>query len=53
MRWPVEVILDLMLSEMSFTEILEDHPELEKDDLLASLAYAKLVVSGQTFTLAA
>jgi uncharacterized protein (DUF433 family) len=46
-RWPVEVILDLMLSEMSFTEILADHPELEKDDLLASLVYAKLVVSGQ------
>ncbi|MGB3546086.1 MAG: DUF433 domain-containing protein [Saprospiraceae bacterium] len=51
MRWPVEVILDLMLSEMSFSEILEDHPELEKEDLLASLAYAKLMITGQLITL--
>jgi uncharacterized protein (DUF433 family) len=53
MRWPVEVVLDLMLSEMSFEEILEDHPELEKQDLLASLEYAKILVSGKTVNLAA
>ena len=35
MRWPIEVLLDMMLSEMTFDEILEDHPELEKQDLLA------------------
>lgn len=38
MRWPVEVILDMMLSGMSFQEILEDHPELEQADLMACLA---------------
>lgn len=53
MRWPVEVLLDMILSEMSFEEILEDHPELEKEDILASLEYAKLLVSGRTITLAA
>jgi len=53
MRWPVEVILDMMLAEMSFEEILEDHPELEKEDLLASLEYAKLLVSGKSINLAA
>lgn len=53
MRWPVEVLLDMMLSEMSFEEILEDHPELEKEDILASLEYAKILVSGRTITLAA
>jgi uncharacterized protein (DUF433 family) len=47
MRWPVEVILDMMLSEMAFSEILEDHPELEKEDLLACLAFAKKLVSGE------
>lgn len=47
MRWPVEVILDMMLSEMTFEEILADHPELEKKDLLACLAFAKKLVSGQ------
>lgn len=53
MRWPVEVVLDLIGSEMSFEEILEDHPELEREDLLASLNYAKLLVSGKSYKLAA
>lgn len=48
MRWPVEVILDLLGSEMTMAEILEDHPELEKEDILAANTYAKLLVSGQT-----
>ena len=42
MRWPVEVVIDLIASGMSFEEIIIDHPELEKDDILASLAYAKV-----------
>jgi uncharacterized protein (DUF433 family) len=46
MRWPVEVILDMLQAEMSFIEILDDHPELEKDDILASLQYARFLVSG-------
>lgn len=53
MRWPVEVILDLLGSEMTMEEILEDHPELEKDDIIASLNYARLLVSGQTIKPAA
>jgi uncharacterized protein (DUF433 family) len=47
MRWPVEVILDLLSSGMTMVEILEDHPELEKEDILASLNYAKLLLSGK------
>lgn len=47
MRWPVEVILDLLSSQMTIEEILEDHPELEKEDILASLNYAKLLTSGK------
>lgn len=46
MRWPVEVILDMLGSEMTFEEILNDHPELEKEDILASLQFAKLLSSG-------
>ena len=53
MRWPVEVILDLMLSGMTFDEILEDHPELEHADLMACLAYAKVLVSGHQIITAA
>ncbi len=46
MRFPVEVVLDLLGSEMSIDEILEDHPELEREDILASLAFAKQSISG-------
>jgi uncharacterized protein (DUF433 family) len=53
MRWPVEVLLDMLLSEMTFAEILEDHPELQKEDLLACIEYAKVLISGQIITVAA
>jgi len=53
MRWPVEVLLDLIASEMTWDEILKDHPELEREDILASLNYAKLLVSGKSFKQAA
>ena len=48
MRWPVEVIIDLIASGMSFDDIITDHPELEKDDILAALAYAKMTLSGKS-----
>ena len=47
MRWPVEVLLDLLSSGMNQQEILADHPELEIEDILASLQYAKLVIQGK------
>ena len=46
MRWPVEVILDLLGSKMTIPEILEDHPELEKEDIVACINYARLLISG-------
>ena len=51
MRWPVEVILDMLTSGMTVQEILEDHPELEEEDIFVSLNYAKLVVSGKSLKL--
>ncbi len=48
MRWPVEVIIDMLGSGMSIEQILEDHKELEKDDILASLNFAKLYISGHS-----
>ncbi|MGV3601478.1 MAG: DUF433 domain-containing protein [Dyadobacter fermentans] len=53
MRWPVEVIIDMLGSGMSIAEILEDHPELEREDILASLNYAKMLVSGRSINEAA
>jgi uncharacterized protein (DUF433 family) len=48
MRWPVEVILDMLSSEMSIEEIITDHPELEKEDILAALQFARLLASGKS-----
>jgi uncharacterized protein (DUF433 family) len=40
LRYPVEFILELLASGMSFEDILEDYEDLEKEDLQATLAYA-------------
>ena len=40
LRYPVTLLLDLMSSGMSHEEILADYEDLERDDLLAALAYA-------------
>jgi uncharacterized protein (DUF433 family) len=44
MRWPVEVILDLVSAGMGMDEIIADHPELEREDILAYLHCARLLV---------
>lgn len=40
LRYPVESILELLHSGMSYDEILEDYEDLEREDLLAVLAFA-------------
>lgn len=40
LRYPVETLLELLSSGMSGTEILEDYPDLEPEDLQAVLLYA-------------
>jgi uncharacterized protein (DUF433 family) len=40
LRYPVETLLELLSSGMSFEEILEDYEDLEKEDLQAVLVYA-------------
>ncbi len=40
MRYPVEMILDLLGAGMSSGEILEDYPRLEKEDIQACLVFA-------------
>ena len=49
MRWPVEVILDLLGSGLLSDEIVAAHPELEKQDIIACLKYARRSVSGESF----
>ncbi len=40
LRYPVELILELLSSGMTTEEIIEDYEDLEKEDILASLKYA-------------
>jgi uncharacterized protein (DUF433 family) len=40
LRYPVEFLLDLLSSGMSYEEILTDYPDLEREDILATLEFA-------------
>jgi uncharacterized protein (DUF433 family) len=40
LRYPVEMILELLSSGMTYEDVLADYEDLERDDLLAVLAYA-------------
>ena len=40
LRYPVEMILELLSSGMTHDEILSDYPDLEHEDILAVLEYA-------------
>ena len=40
LRYPVETLLELLSSGMTTDEILADYKDLERDDLLAVLAFA-------------
>lgn len=44
MRYPVELILDLLSSGMTNEEILADYPSLEEEDIQACLAFAAKLV---------
>lgn len=40
LRYPVETILELLSSGMTIEEILADYGDLEREDILAALAFA-------------
>ena len=42
LRYPVEDLLQQLASGMTIDEIIEDHPDLEHDDLLAALEFGAL-----------
>ena len=41
LRYTVETILELLSAGMSIEDILADYEDLEKDDILAALDYAR------------
>ena len=42
LRYPVEMLLELLSSGMTFDEVLADYEDLERDDLLAALEFAAM-----------
>ncbi|MCC5927095.1 MAG: DUF433 domain-containing protein [Bacteroidetes bacterium] len=53
LRYPVDMILDLMASGMTHQEILVDYPDLQEEDLLACLYFAaKITHSKSAFKIA-
>jgi uncharacterized protein (DUF433 family) len=40
LRYPVETLLELLSSGMTFEDVLEDYEDLERENLLAVFAFA-------------
>jgi uncharacterized protein (DUF433 family) len=40
LRYPVEMVLELLSSGMTEAQVLQDYPDLEADDVRAACAYA-------------
>jgi uncharacterized protein (DUF433 family) len=40
LRYPVELILELLISGMNAKEIIDDYDDLEHEDILAALLFA-------------
>ena len=45
MRYPVEIMLDLLAAGMTTEEILEDYPDLEKEDIQACILFANETIA--------
>ena len=48
MRYPVEMILELLSSGMTWDEIREDYPAIEEDDIRACLHFASKLAKVKT-----
>lgn len=40
LRYPVDMMLELLASGINIEEILADYPDLQKEDILACIEYA-------------
>lgn len=46
LRYPVGSLLELLSAGMTVEEILDDYPDLERDDILAALEFGALAAGG-------
>jgi uncharacterized protein (DUF433 family) len=44
LRYPVENMLELLASGMTIEELLDDYPDLEREDFLACMNYASKLI---------
>jgi len=49
MRIPVSLVVNLVAHGKNFDEILEEYPDLEKEDIQQSLEYAAWLANEQAF----
>jgi len=50
MRYPVNLILDLLSAGMTHQEILKDYPSLQEEDIRACLAYATKLTKVKSYS---
>ena len=48
LRISVELILSLLAQGVAVADLLDDYPDLEREDILACTAYAHAVIAGDT-----
>ena len=48
-RIPVYLILELIANGWSFKDILENYPQLKKEDILAAIAYASKILKDEEY----
>lgn len=53
LRHPVDSLLELLASDMTIADVLEDYPDLERDDLLAALEFGALTSGNRVMPLGA
>ena len=46
LRYPVQMLLELLAAGMTIEEVLGDYPDLEREDLLAALEFGALAAGG-------
>ncbi|MXX43088.1 MAG: DUF433 domain-containing protein [Acidimicrobiales bacterium] len=48
LRISVELVLSLLAQGIAVEDLLDDYPDLERDDILACTAYAHAVIAGDS-----
>jgi len=48
LRISVELVLSLLAQGVAVEDLLDDYPDLEREDILACTAYAHAVIAGDT-----